>query len=129
MRNPLPEYEKATVTCTKKTGFTEILVGKRVFLREEVSQFQTMIGKAIEDGESRFLVNFNDCQYISSEGLGAVAEFWRRCSESDQLKMVALFDHEPVNELLSFFEIIGLTRVMEGHVFTDPKAAREFLIA
>jgi|GEM_PF-6489250 len=128
MLNPLPQDEKSVLVSSKKTGFTEILIGKRVFLREEVHQFQGLISRALNDGETRFLINFHDCQYISSEGLGAVAEFWRTCSESEHLKMVALFKHEPVNELLSFFEIIGLTRVMDGHVFTHPQSAREFLV-
>jgi hypothetical protein len=108
-------------------NYIEVKIGKRVFLRDEVVSFNKIIDQALAEGQTRFLINFENCQYISSEGLGAVARFWRVCSESEKLKMVSLFHSDPVNELLEFFEIIGLIKVMDGHTFKDSEAARAFL--
>ena len=110
-----------------RESYTEIRVNNKVFLRDEAREFKKVIDAQFEKNVRKFMVNFKSCQYISSEGLGCVADFWRRCTEDEGILMVALFDNEPVNELLNFFEIIGLARVMEDHIFMDVKPAEEFL--
>ena len=74
------------------------------------------------------MINFGDCQYISSEGLGCVAEFWRECTEKENVLMVSVFNKKPDNQLLNFFEIIGLARVMKGYIFSDYKKAKTFIL-
>jgi len=110
-----------------REGYTEIRVNNKVFLRDEAREFKKITDIEIENNAHKFMVNFRSCQYISSEGLGCVADFWRKCTEEQGIVMVALFDNEPVNELLNFFEIIGLARVMEDHIFMDVKLAEEHL--
>ncbi|MBF0433337.1 MAG: STAS domain-containing protein [Fibrobacteria bacterium] len=110
-----------------KDGYTEIAIHAKTFIRDSAREFQAITSEAAGKGESRFLINFKACQYISSEGLGCIAEFWRQCSEHPDKKMVSVFNAEPVNELLNFFEIIGLARVMADHIFTDYDKAVDFL--
>ena len=116
------------VEAVQRAGFLEIIIRSQTFLKDEAREFQSLINKAISNDITRFLINFGDCQYISSEGLGCVAEFWRNCSEKKDFNMASVFNSRPVNELLNFFEIIGLSRVMKGHIFTDYNKARAFVI-
>jgi len=120
---PLPVVESIS-----HGNYVEIRVNNKVFLRDEAREFKKITDLEIEKGLKKYLINFKSCQYISSEGLGCVADFWRRCSEDLEIQMVALFENEPVNELLNFFEIIGLARVMEDHIFMDLKSAEAFLL-
>jgi len=115
------------IESVERNGYTEIRVNNKVFLRDEAREFKKITDEEFGKNTHKFMVNFKSCQYISSEGLGCVADFWRKCSEDQGIAMVALFENEPVNELLNFFEIIGLARVMEDHIFMEIKPAEEFL--
>ena len=125
--NNLNESEEKIITAIRQDGYIEILINSKAFLRDEAKEFQIQTRSAIENEETKFLVNFKDCEYISSEGLGCIADFWRKCSENDNFIMVSLFNQKSVNELLNFFEIIGLARVMQGYVFTDERKAKNFI--
>ncbi len=107
--------------------YLEITVKSKTFLRDAAREFQAITDEAIAEGATHFIINFNDCEYISSVGLGCVAEFWRRCMENEGFIMVSVFNSDPANSLLNFFEIIGLSRVMDGHIFTDYQKAEGFL--
>ena len=108
-------------------AFYEIKLNQKVFLRNEALEFDKLAEAALKAGARKFLVNFHHCEYISSEGLGVVADFWRKCSEGEDLRMAALFSNSMDNSLLNFFEIIGLARVMASHIFTDYAKAKSFL--
>lgn len=120
MQNQTPDKDNIgpKVEAVERDGFVEIIIMGKAFLRDAAREFQNLTGKAISENVKRFLINYKSCQYISSEGLGCVAEFWRQCSEKEDFRMVSLFSAQPMNELLNFFEIIGLARVMEDHIFT-----------
>ena len=122
------ELDGNKLEAIEQDGFLEIVVNSQAFLRDEAKEFQTLTGEAVLQGLTKFLINFNDCQYISSEGLGCIAEFWRKCSENEEHEMVSLFNKKSVNELLNFFEIIGLARVMKGYIFTDYTKAKNFIM-
>ncbi len=126
-KKPEANSGKPKVECISRTGFIEIKINNKVFLRDEAKIFQEAVEEGFKKDSEKFLINFQTCQYISSEGLGCVADFWRRCQENPQYIMAALFENESANELLSFFEIIGLARVMESHIFTDKAKAEAFL--
>lgn len=116
------------LSAIQQEGYLEILINDKVFLRNEAQDFHKLTSSFFKGVAGKILVNFNNCQYISSEGLGCIAEFWRKCNDDKAFKMVALFCQQPVNELLSFFEVIGLARVMQGHIFTDYNNAKSFLL-
>ena len=122
------DIDKQKIEVLKKEGFLEIVINSPTFLREQAKNFQAIEKSSIDEGYQKFLINFNTCQYISSEGLGCIAEFWRKCNENKDFIMVALFNQEPANELLNFFEIIGLARVMKGHIFTEYEKAEGLLL-
>jgi hypothetical protein len=121
----LPENK---IESVEKDGFFEINIKSQTFLRDESQQFQLMVKNAYSKGYTKFLINFGDCQYISSEGLGCVAEFWRECRENEKCLMVSTFNKKPESQLLNFFEIIGLARIMKGFIFTDYKKAKNFIL-
>ena len=122
------DSEGKKLDVVNRDDFLEVIVYSQAFLRDEAKEFQTLTREAIGKGLTKFLINFNDCQYISSEGLGCIAEFWRKCSENEDHTMVSLFNKKSVNELLNFFEIIGLARVMKGYIFTDYNKAQNFIM-
>lgn len=117
------------IACYEREGYLEIGLNRRVFLRKEAAEFERVVEDAVKNGTQKFMVNFNRCEYISSEGLGVIADFWRKCSEEKDLLVVALFSDDKDNTLLNFFEIIGLARVMSNFIFTDYAKAKKILIS
>lgn len=121
------ESESVLVELEAEAEYTRVRVRTGAFLRKVGKEFVEKTDGLLEAGRPRLLVDFRDCEYISSEGLGCVAELWRKCHDEGRGTMVVLFQSRSDNELYYLFDIIGLTRLMEGHVFTEDAKARRFL--
>jgi anti-anti-sigma factor len=65
-----------------------------------------------ESGVTRLVLDLSDCEYISSEGLGATARCWKLCHEDGKGQMAVVLPSSPVSEVRNLFEIIGLSRMI-----------------
>lgn len=108
----------------KETHVTFRITGG-VFIRDGVRDMNKRIEEFKEKGKARFLIDFSRCDYISSEGMGAMADLWKYCSSQPNGKMVVLFSTDPDNDVHYLFDTIGLSMIMKKGIFTDPEEAEK----
>jgi anti-anti-sigma regulatory factor len=116
-----------SVSIEERESFTYIRIADGVFIHEGVRQFMEKIKDLKAAGKIRFLVDFSKCDYISSEGMGAMSALWKYCTGHQNGKMAILFSNDPDNEVRYLFDVIGLSKIMGNGVFTDLAAAEKAL--
>lgn len=79
------------------------------FTIEEAAKFRIQINKFIEDGGRNFILNFSECDFIDSTGLGVIVSAYKKCTEhGGSIKLKEL--KEPVKKL---FKLTRLDKVFE----------------
>ena len=79
------------------------------FTIEEASKFRGQINKLIESGEKNFILNFSECDFIDSTGLGVIVAAYKKCVErGGSIKLKEL--KEQVRKL---FKLTRLDKVFE----------------
>lgn len=81
------------------------------FNADVVDEFRKLIFTCIENGDRNFRINFRDCDYIDSTGLGALAAIYKKCSTiGGNVRLKALKPHVMnvfvKTRLNTFFEIL-----------------------
>ena len=88
---PQSHQVQPSLEAVEYDDFIEIVITTKTFLRDQAREFKNLTKEYISREKVKFLINFKKCEYISSEGLGCIAEFWHTCSEQDEFIMVSLF--------------------------------------
>lgn len=79
------------------------------FTIEEVAKFRTNMNRLIENGEKDFILDFHQCDFIDSTGLGVIVAVYKKCVEKNgSIKLTGL--NEQVAKL---FKLTRLDRVFE----------------
>lgn len=112
---------------TDGPNYSLIKIHDRVFIRHQAKTFNVLVKEAMASGKSRFLVDMTSCEYISSEGLAAVAGLWHLCAEKSGAIVAIVCADDGANEVRYLLDIIGLARLMEGHLFSHVYDAEKFL--
>jgi anti-anti-sigma factor len=81
------------------------------------SEFETRLSDCISKGDSNFLLNFTDLEYISSAGLRSILTTSKKLKEVNG-KIVLAGLHGPVEEVFKISGFISIFRV-----FGTPEAA------
>lgn len=64
---------------------------KKNFSIEESIVFRTEINKLIERNENNFILDFSECEFIDSTGLGVIVSAYKKCVEKGiTFKLVSL---------------------------------------
>lgn len=116
------------IQIEKNDRYVHIKIDDTVFIHSQVMEFNTIITELKAQSISRFIVDLLRCDYISSDGLGAIAELWRWCNDGGNGTFAILFSEDPNNEIRYLFDIIGLSLAMKGHIFGDLKSAEAFML-
>ncbi len=98
----------------------------KVFIRNQVEDFHSEIKKIEHPTQKKYILDFSRCEYVSSEGLGTLAEFWSSC-EDKKACMCLILSEKKENEVAYLFDIIGLSKLMAGHIFYDLETAKQFV--
>lgn len=51
------------------------------FAVEEAAEFREKLNRSIDDGEKEFILDFRNCVFIDSTGLGVLVSIYKRCAE------------------------------------------------
>ncbi|WP_243156038.1 STAS domain-containing protein [Clostridium sp. C2-6-12] len=79
------------------------------FVVDEVAEFRTKINKLIEEGNKDFIINFSECIFIDSTGLGALVSIYKKCAEKGgSIKLKSL---NP--EVLKLFQLTRLDKIFD----------------
>ena len=112
-----------SVIVEEKKTHTVFHIADGVFIRETVRELMSKVKVIREKGKTRFIIDFTQCEYISSEGLGAVSGIWKDSVSQPDGKLIIVFNPDPENEVRYLFDTIGLSEIMKGDIFTDPDEA------
>ncbi|GGH23126.1 STAS domain-containing protein [Paenibacillus segetis] len=79
------------------------------FAVEEAVHFREVIKNDINKGAFRFLIDFSECQFIDSTGLGVIVSSYKKCVENGGgIKLKSLNPN-----VKKIFELTRLTSVFE----------------
>jgi len=105
------ELKSPLYDVTVTEGIPVLRPMSQLFLHDqtsELSRLRDMIaGKKVRD----FVLDLGTCTYISSEGLGALAENWKQSAPGERPRLVLVISPDPDNELRNLLDITGLVRV------------------
>lgn len=51
------------------------------FAVEEASDFREKLNKLIDNGEKHFILNFKNCTFVDSTGLGVLVGIYKKCKD------------------------------------------------
>ena len=98
-----------------------------LFLGHQAKELNDILHKLHAQDISGFVFDLTDCSYISSEGLGVLAAWWRFCHEQKKGSMVVVLPTAANNEVSNLFEIIGLSRMIGSAIQPTVKDALNYL--
>ena len=81
-----------SIIIEENDSYITIRISSGVFIQEGVREFSEHIKQLKIEEKQRFLVDFSQCEYISSEGLGAMSDLWKYSQSTPNGKMVVLFE-------------------------------------
>jgi len=79
------------------------------FIVDEVVTFRIEINKQIEEGQTDFIFNFSECDFMDSTGLGALVDIYKKCAENGG--SIRLKSLKP--EVEKLFKLTRLDKVFE----------------
>ncbi|MFZ7104869.1 MAG: STAS domain-containing protein [Peptococcaceae bacterium] len=68
---------------------------------EEASKLRKELNDLLDRGENTFIINFRDCQFIDSTGLGVVVASFRRCLQQNGNLILCCIKNPQVQEILA----------------------------
>ncbi len=79
------------------------------FAVEEAAEFRKKINDMMIEGKKRFILNFSNCTFIDSTGLGVLVGIYKRCKElNGSLELHAIHPR-----VMKVFELTRLDQVFE----------------
>jgi anti-anti-sigma factor len=100
---------------------------ENMFMKREAKEFPLLVEYQVEQGLTRFVVDLSACDYISSEGLGALAKLWKWCDEEQHGQLAVVLSRDDRNEVANLFDITGLARIMGSAVRPSAPDAVSYL--
>jgi hypothetical protein len=81
-----------------------------LFLSEQAHEVGRLVSLLRRKKLFNLVIDLSGCEKISSEGLGIVASCWKWCQEKGTGYMGVVLPREAGNEVVSLFDITGLSR-------------------
>ena len=79
------------------------------FAVDEAAEFREEVNAMISKGEKHFILNFNNCSFIDSTGLGVLVGIYKKCKELDgSLKL-----HSINPKVMKLFKLTRLDKVFD----------------
>ena len=80
------------------------------FSIEEAADFREKLNDLIDKGQINFVLDFSNCSFIDSTGLGVLVSTYKRCKEKNgNLKIKSINN----NQVLKVFTLTRLDKVFE----------------
>jgi anti-anti-sigma factor len=122
-----PDLSTPQLRVTVENDIALLSPNESLFLGHQAKEMSTIIHKLFDQNITRYVFDLADCTYISSEGLGVFAAWWRFCHEQNKGAMVVVLPDSPNNEVANLFDIIGLSRMIGSAIQPTVKDALNYL--
>jgi anti-anti-sigma factor len=98
------------------------------FLKLQADEFKRIVETLTQKKHTRIVLDLTGCEYISSDGLGAVAHCWRWCHAEGHGNMAVALSHAKENEVINLFDITGLTTTIGSALQANAHDAINYLL-
>lgn len=121
------EGDPPLVEVECREGVAIVRFPSKMFQRAETEALQGKMEELFLRGVTTFIFDLGDCLYISSEGLGTTARYWKFCRDRHKGRMAVVMGEETDPEVQNLFEIIGLAAVIGSAVRPTVDDALKYL--
>ncbi|MBD3392736.1 MAG: hypothetical protein GF418_11600 [Chitinivibrionales bacterium] len=97
------------------------------FVHEQAREFGRIVSELRRKKLFTLVLDLSGCEYISSEGLGIISACWQWCQEKHKGCMGIVLPKSGSNEVVSLFDITGLSRSIGGALQRSVKGAITYL--
>jgi anti-anti-sigma regulatory factor len=115
------------IVCVTDNGVAVLQAKDKAFLNSQAQEFSRLFEKLKSLSVDKFILDFSNCDYLSSEGLSIAAQCWKWCHETGNGVMAAVVPDDPANEVRRLFNDIGLSRMIGASLQPTLAEAEKFL--
>ena len=90
-------------------GVAVLRFPSHIFQKKESAALTSAFLDLQEKAITRCVLDLGLCEYVSSDGLGATAQCWKKCKEGKAIQMALVLPADPSAEVRNLFDIIGLS--------------------
>jgi hypothetical protein len=110
------------------TGGIAVLQARdKAFLNSQAKEFSRLFEELKSLSIVKFILDFSNCDYVSSEGLNFSMQCWKWCHEQGNGSMAVVIPDDPANELRKLFDVIGLSYMIGRSLQPTVAVAEKYL--
>jgi anti-anti-sigma factor len=102
---------------------------QKIFQKKQAEEFRSALAELRGRKITRYVVDLSDGEYISSEGLGAIAQCWKWCHDEGNGQMAVVLPPRADSEIRNLFDIIGLSRTIGSALQPTVEDAKKYIRA
>jgi hypothetical protein len=90
-------------------GIAVLQAKDNAFLRSQAKEFSRLFEELKSLSIVKYILDFSNNDYVSSEGLNFTAQCWKWCHEKGHGSMAVVIPDDPANDVRRLFDNIGLS--------------------
>jgi anti-anti-sigma regulatory factor len=108
-------------------GIAVLQAKDKAFLSSQAKEFSRLFEELKSRSIVKYILDFSNCDYVSSEGLNFTAQCWKWCREQGHGSMAAVVPNEPANAVRKLFDIIGMSYMIGASLQPTVADAEKYL--
>jgi hypothetical protein len=108
-------------------GIAVLQAKDRAFLNSQAKEFFRLFEELKSQSILKYIIDFSNCDYVSSEGLNFTAQCWKWCRETATGSMAVVLPDDPANDLRNLFDNIGLSFMIGASLQPTVADAQKYL--
>jgi hypothetical protein len=127
MLNSPPASSSAMFSVSFTKDIAVITPQDRAFLNSQIKEFSRIFEDLKAKNCNKFILDFSNSTYISSEGLSLTAQYWKWSSSQVHGGMAIVAEDNGENEIRNLFEILGMSAMIGNALQASVEGAVEYL--
>jgi hypothetical protein len=108
-------------------GIAVLQAKDKAFLSSQAKEFNRLFEELKSLSIVKYILDFSNCDYVSSEGLNFTAQCWKWCHENGNGSMAAVVPDDPANGVRILFDNIGLSYMIGSSLQPTVADAEKYL--
>jgi hypothetical protein len=108
-------------------GIALLQARDKTFLNSQAKEFFRLFEELKSISIVKYILDFSNCDYISSEGLNFTAQCWKWCYEKGNGSMAVVVPGDPANTIRMLIDNIGLSYMIGSSLQPTVFEAQKYL--
>jgi hypothetical protein len=108
-------------------GIALLQARDKTFLNSQAKEFFRLFEELKSLSIVKYILDFSNCDYISSEGLNFTAQCWKWCYEKGNGSMAVVVPGDPANTIRTLIDNIGLSYMIGSSLQPTVAEAQKYL--